>query len=76
MSRMAIATMQEVTQRQYKNAEMILCEFMAIQEYDLDNPPNYKDFNLQQFHDYVAKRIEDLDPIIWEKRWPYQTKQE
>ena len=36
---------------------------MAIQTYDLDDPPNYKDFNLQQFHDFVAGKIELLDPF-------------
>lgn len=74
-----IASLEEVTQRQYKNAETIICEFMAIQTYDEDNPPTYKDFNLQQFHDFVAEKIEALDPRFnlyqWE-RWPYQTKQE
>ena len=71
-----IASAEEVEQRQYKNAETIICEFMAIQTYDLDDPPNYKDFNLQEFHNFVAQKIEDLDPIINKKRWPYQTKQE
>ena len=76
-----IATVQEVTLRQYKNAESILCEFMAVQEYNIDEwePPQYKDFNLQDFHDFVADKIEALDPRFnlyhWE-RWPYQNKQE
>lgn len=76
MPRKVIASTQEVTQRQYKNAETILCEFMAVQTYDLDDPPSYKDFNLQEFHDFVADKIEALDPIIWEHRWPYQIKKE
>lgn len=76
-----IASLEEVTQRQYKNAETIICEFMAVQTYDEDNPHTYKDFNLQQFHDFVAEKIELLDPFNnnrypWWKRWPYQTKQE
>lgn len=75
MPRSVIAETIEVTQRQYKNAESVLCEFMAVQSYDIDNPPTYKDFNLQEFHDFIADKIEALDPIIWEKRWPYQTKQ-
>lgn len=41
---------------------------MAIQTYNLDDPPNYKDFNLQEFHNFVAQKIEDLDPIINKKR--------
>ena len=49
-------------QRQYKNAETVICDFMAIQTYDEDNPPRYKDFNLQEFHDFVADKIEALDP--------------
>lgn len=75
MPRNAIASCEEVVQRQYKNAESILCEFMAIQTYDEDNPPSYSDFTLQDFHNYIAKKIELLDPIINKKRWPYQTKQ-
>jgi hypothetical protein len=35
---------------------------MAVQTYDEDNPPRYKDFNLQEFHDFVADKIEALDP--------------
>lgn len=81
MPRKTIAGIEELSQRQYKNAETVICEFMAIQEYDVDewDPPQYKDFNLQQFHDYIAKRIEVLDARFnlynW-KRWPYQTKKE
>lgn len=70
---MAIAETIEVVQKQYLDAETVICEFMAIQTYDEDNPPTYKDFNLQEFHDFVADKIEALDPIIWKKRWPYQT---
>ena len=73
-----IADTIEVVQRQYKNAEAVICDFMAIQTYDEDNPPRYKDFNLQEFHDFVADKIEALDPnfnrYFW-KRWQYQTKQ-
>jgi hypothetical protein len=29
---------------------------------------SYKDFNLQEFHDFVADKIEALDPIISKKR--------
>ena len=78
MPRKVIATAQNVVQRQYKDAELILCEFMAVQEYNIDEwePPKYKDFNLQEFHDFVADKIEALDPIIWEHRWPYQIKRE
>ena len=53
----------DVVQKQYKNAESVLCEFMAVQTYDEDNPPTYKDFNLQEFHDFVADKIEALDPF-------------
>lgn len=76
MPRKVIATTLEVTQRQYKNAESVLCEFMAVQEYNIEewDPPTYKDFSLQDFHDFVADKIEALDPIIWEQRWPYQKK--
>lgn len=78
MPRKTIASTLSVEQKQYKNAEMVLCEFMAIQEYNLDewDPPTYKDFNLQELHDFIADKIEALDPIIWEQRWPYQTKRE
>ena len=71
-----IAETKDVVQRQYLNAETVLCEFMAVQTYDEDNPPTYKDFNLQELHDFIADKIEALDPIIWKNRWPYQTKQE
>lgn len=65
-----------VKQIEYKNAELVLCEFMAIQEYKTEEwcPPSYKDFNLQEFHDFVADKIEALDPIISKKRWPYKRK--
>jgi len=78
MPKRNIATTLAVEQRQYKNAELILCEFMSLQEYDVDEGkiPTYKDFNLQEFHDFVADKIEALDPIIWQKRWPYQTTKE
>ena len=71
-----------IKQIEYKNAELVLCEFMAIQEYDEDDmdmkTPKYKDFNLQEFHDFITDKIEALDDLIYNKgtRWPYQTKQE
>lgn len=71
-----IAETIEVVQRQYKDAETVICEFMAVQTFDEDNPASYKDFNLQELHDFIADKIEALDPIIWKNRWPYQTKQE
>ena len=66
MPKRNIATTLAVEQRQYKNAELILCEFMSMQEYDIDEGkiPTYKDFNLQQLHDFIAEKIEALDPII------------
>ena len=81
MPRTVLVDAIDVVQKQYKNAESVLCEFMAVQTYDEDNPPTYKDFNLQEFHDFVADKIEALDPFNnnrypWWKRWPYQTKQE
>jgi hypothetical protein len=36
MPRAVIADTIEVVQRQYKDAETVLCEFMAIQEYDIE----------------------------------------
>ena len=68
----------DVKQIEYKNAELVLCEFMAIQEYEVEEwlTPSYKDFSLQEFHDFVADKIEALDPIIAKKRWPYKTKWE
>ena len=65
-----------IKQIEYKNAELVLCEFMAIQEYPLEwDSPRYKDFNLQELHDFITDKIEALDPIINKKRWPYKTKQ-
>lgn len=68
-----------VKQMEYKNTELVLCEFMALQEYDIDEwkMPSYKDFNLQEFHDFVADKIEAFDPFNddrypgW-KRWKYK----
>jgi hypothetical protein len=62
-----------VKQIEYKNAELVLCEF--IQVYWAEEL-TYKDFNLQELHDFIADKIEALDPIISKKRWPYKTKQE
>lgn len=74
-----IAETIDVVQRQYKDAETIICEFMAVQTYDEDNPPSYRDFNLQELHDFIADKIEALDPNYnryqW-KRWQYQIKKE
>ena len=77
MPKSTIAGTQKVKQIEYKNAELVLCEFMALKEYDAEewNPPSYKDFNLQEFHNFVADKIEALDPIIWQTRWTYKTKQ-
>lgn len=72
MPRARLADTVVVKQIEYKNAELVLCEFMATQDYDLDHPPSYKDFSLQEFHDFVADKIEALDPIINKKRWPYK----
>jgi hypothetical protein len=65
-----------VKQIEYKNAELVLAEFMELQEYDIEEweMPSYKDFNLQEFHDFIADKIEALDPIIWQKRWTYKKK--
>ena len=68
MPRATIADVITVKQIEYKNAELVLCEFMALQEYDTDHTPSYKDFNLQEFHDFVADKIEALDPIQNKKR--------
>lgn len=55
-----------VKQIEYKNAELVLCEFMAIQNYNEEDEdiPNYKDFNLQEFHDFITDKIEALDNYI------------
>ena len=68
-----------VKQIEYKNAELVLCEFMAVQEYSIEEwiMPKYKDFNLQEFHDFVIDKIDALDDYInntWVKRGPYQKK--
>lgn len=72
-----------VKQMEYKNAELVLIEFMSLQDYDHNNPdaelPRYEDFNLQEFHDFIADKISALDAFIdryWWTRWPYKTKQE
>ena len=64
-----------IKQIEYKNAELVLCEFMAVQIYDEDNAPTYKDFNLQEFHDFIADKIDAFDLYINSrqgKRWPYK----
>lgn len=77
MPKSTIADTLKVKQIEYKNTELVLCEFLALQEEDEEwEVPGYKDFNLQEFHDFVADKIEALDPIIWQSRWPYQTKRE
>ena len=74
-----IAETIDVVQRQYKDAETIICEFMAVQTYDEENPPSYRDFTLQELHDFIADKIEALDPNYnryqW-KRWQYQIRKE
>lgn len=66
-----------VKQIEYKNAQLVLCEFMAVQIYDEDeDPPKYKDFNLQELHEFIADKIDALDLYInsrqkW-KKWPYK----
>ena len=72
-----------VKQIEYKNAELVLCEFMALQEYDVGewNMPKYSDFDLQEFHDFVSDKIEAFDSFNnngypWWKRWHYQIKKE
>ena len=70
------ATLQ-VKQIEYKNTELVLCEFLSLQEYDIEEwiTPSYKDFNLQQFHDFVADKIEALDAyMITRKPWMYKTR--
>ena len=71
MPKRNIATTLAVEQKQYKDAELILCEFMSIQEYNVDegNMPTYKDFNLQEFHDFVAEKIEALDSYNIRYKW-------
>jgi hypothetical protein len=50
---------------------------MEIKEEETEWEINYKDFNLQELHDFIADKIEALDPIINKRRWPYnKTKQE
>ena len=67
-----------VKQIEYKNAELVLCEFMSLQDYNEDEwrLPKYKDFNLQEFHDFVADKIEAFTPLStsqeWKQRWPYR----
>ena len=67
-----------IKQIEYKNADMVICEFMATKEYDDSDPeypiPKYKDFNLQEFHDFVQKQIDTLDAYLnyrW-KSWTYK----
>lgn len=67
---MGISTL-SVKQMEYKNAELVLIEFMSLQTSEKDSP-KYSDYNLQEFHDFVADKIEALDPILWQKRWPYK----
>ena len=60
-----------VKQMEYKNAELVLCEFMALQEYNEEEwqPPQYKDFNLQEFHNFIADKIEALDMFLNRYQW-------
>ena len=77
MSRMGRDAM-SVKQMEYKNAELVLCEFMAIQDYDIDDDkplPKYSDFTLQDFHDFVTDKITALDAyILVRKPWMYKTR--
>ena len=59
-----------VKQIEYKNAELVLCEFMAIQNYSEDDEeiPKYRDFNLQEFHDFITDKIDALDAYITARR--------
>lgn len=63
MPKVTIADTLTVKQIEYKNAELVLCEFMALQEYNVEEGviPKYKDFNLQELHDFIADKIEALD---------------
>lgn len=60
-----------VKQIEYKNAELVLCEFMATQDYDIENNqiPKYKDFTLQEFHDFITDKIDALDAYINRYQW-------
>ena len=76
-------SMLSIKQIEYKNAELVLCEFMALQDYDVEEwiMPKYSDFNLQDFHDFVSDKIDALDAFNnnrypWWKRWRYQTKKD
>ena len=55
-----------VKQLEYKNAELVLCEFMATQDSDPEEiqDPKYEDFNLQEFHDFVTDKIDALDAYM------------
>ena len=72
-----------IKQIEYKNAELVLCEFMSLQEYNVDewNMPKYSDFNLQELHDFISDKIEAFDAFNnnrypgW-KRGHYQIKKE
>jgi len=59
-----------VKQIEYKNAELVLCEFMALQEYNEEwEMPKYEDFNLQEFHNFIADKIEALDTFNDRYQW-------
>jgi hypothetical protein len=55
-----------IKQIEYKNAELVLCEFMATQDYDIeeDKIPKYEDFTLQELHDFITDKIDALDAYI------------
>lgn len=57
-----------VQQTEYKNAELIMCEYMNLKQIDNDEL-KWSDVSLQEFHNYVAKRIKDLDLYI-NSRYP------
>ena len=54
-----------VKQIEYKNAQLVLCEFMSVQvENEDERPPKYSDFNLQELHEFIADKIDALDLYI------------
>lgn len=55
-----------VKQLEYKNAELVLCEFMATQDIETEEEDDrkYEDFNLQEFHDFITDKIDALDAYM------------
>lgn len=69
-----------IKQIEYKNAELVLCEFMATQDYNVEEwqIPKYEDFSLQELHDFITDKIDALDAYIDRYQWKrgnYKTKQ-